>query len=98
MQNQLQMWVAEGRQDEYKRQSEGGRIQDSWQDERDEIPTLKQRPLKNVLRWGLVQTGLNPKAGNPVGLMTAGESGQGLDREAQARGSRNLSLANILRR
>lgn len=30
--------------------------------------------------------------------MTAGESGQGLDRDAQAPGSRNLSLANISRR
>lgn len=37
-------------------------------------------------------------AGRHPGLLTAGESGQGLDREAQAPESRNLSLANISRR
>lgn len=54
---------------------------------------------ENVVGWGLEQRGINkPEGRKPSGPVTAGESGQGLDRDAQAPGSRNLSLANISRR
>lgn len=67
----------EGGQEGYKREKEGGRAQDGWQDAREEISTLKQRPERNVPRWGLAHRDLNLKAGNPADSRQLVSQGRG---------------------